>query len=230
MSRQRFTIRLADRGVIPFTLDVGRRKKLTLTFVEGELAVRVPYGCTNREINDFIVSNTDWIRKRQTELSSSIGLPRTFEQGEKIRLLGETRQLNYVVSDKYFEPYLDGELLNVAVRSDSTQTYKRAQVESFIKALALETVTDCMSRMSELTGLAPQKLRLGSMSSRWGSCSSNGNISINYKVVQFGIDCIEYVCVHELCHLKHMDHSKQFWELVGKFCPDWKRLRDKMKE
>lgn len=230
MSRQRFTIRLSDGGTIPFTLDVGRRQKLTLTFVEGELAVRVPYGCTNRQINDFIVSNTDWIRQRQNEINSSPGLPRTFEQGEKIRLLGEIKQINYVVSDKYFEPYLDGELLNAAVRPDSTQTYKREQIESFIKALALETVTDCMTRMSGLTGLAPQKLRLGSMTSRWGSCSAKGSISINYKVIQFGIDCIEYVCVHELCHLKYMDHSKQFWELVGRYCPDWKHLRDKMKQ
>ncbi len=74
-------------------------------------------------------------------------------------------------------------------------------------------------------GKAPQKLTVKTMSSRWGSCTSKGNIAINSKVVQFSRECIMYVCIHELCHLEHMDHSKDFWAMVEKYCPDWKRIR-----
>lgn len=230
MSRQRFSVRLADGSEVTFTLDVGRRKRLSMTFVEGELTVRVPYGCPNRHINDFIVSNSEWIKKHSAEINSRIGLPRSYEQGERIRLLGKVCELCFTVSDKYFKPYLDGDKLVIAVRQDSTQSYKQAQTDEFIMALAVRTVTECMNRSSEKTGLKPCRIKLRSMTSRWGSCSSKGNISINYRVVQFPPECIEYVCIHELCHLKHMDHSEAFWDMVASFCPDWKRLRDEMKK
>lgn len=230
MSRQKYTIRLADGSVQLFTLDVGRRKQLSMTFVEGQLCVRVPYGCQNKQINDFLVSNTDWIKKNMLEQKSRIGLPKTYEQGERIRLLGKVCQIEYVVSDSYFKPYLSEDKLCVAVQQQSDMSYKKAQADAFISALALETVNDCMKKMSELIGKTPAKVTLKSMTSRWGSCSSKGNISINYKVVQFPVECIEYVCVHELCHMEHMDHSKEFWALVERFCPDWKRLRSIMKD
>ena len=230
MSREKYTIRLSDGTVQPFLLDVGRRRTASLAFVEGELRVRVPYGYTNKEINDLIIANSDWIIRQSIKNSSRISLPKTYVQGEQFRLLGRIYAVSYAVSDKYFKPYLDGDKLVIAVRQDSTQSYKQAQTDEFIMALAARTVTECMSRSSEKTGLKPCRIKLRSMTSRWGSCSSKGNISINYRVVQFPPECIEYVCIHELCHLKHMDHSEAFWDMVASFCPDWKRLRDEMKK
>lgn len=229
MGRQRFTVRLADGSPVTFTLDVGRRKRLSMTFVEGELTVRVPYGCPNKQINDFIVSNSDWIRKNSAEINSRIGLPKSYEQGEKIRLLGKVYELRFVQSEKYFKPYLEEDKLITAVQPGSTWEYRTAQIDEFIRTLAVETVMDRMQMVSAKTGLRPERIKFRSMTSRWGSCSSKGSITINYKIVQFPAECIEYVCIHELCHLKHMDHSKAFWDLVSSFCPDWKHLRDEMK-
>jgi len=230
MSRQKYTIRLSDGTVQPFLLDVGRRRTASLAFVEGELRVRVPYGYTNKEINDLIIANSDWIIRQSIKNSSRIGLPKTYAQGEQFRLLGRIYAVSYAVSDKYFKPYLTDSELVIAVREDSTQDYKKSQVDDFLAELALKTVTDCMNTMSRRIGLYPQKLTVKSMTSRWGSCSSKRNIAINYKTVQFPIECIEYVCVHELCHIKHMDHSKAFWDMVSLYCPDWKRLRRIMNE
>lgn len=229
MSKQQYTVRLSDGSVQAFVLDVGKRKRLSMTFVEGELYVRVPYGCSKRQINEFILSNTDWIKKNNAEQSKRVGLPKTYENGERIRLLGKQYEIEYTLSDKYFKPYLSGDKLCVAVCEQSTLTYKKSQVDGFINMLAAETVIECMERMSVIVGETPTKLTLRSMTSRWGSCSSKGHICINYKIVQFPIECIEYVCVHELCHMRHMDHSKQFWELVEQFCPDRERLREIMK-
>ena len=229
MSRQRYSVRLADESTIEFTLDVGKRRRLTMTFVEGELTVRVPYGCSNKRINDFIVSNSDWIKKNSAMLNDRIGLPKSYEQGEKIRLLGKVYELCFKLSDNYFKPYLCEDKFMIAVRPDSTQSYKQAQIDEFIRCLAKDTVMDCMQKMSEKVGLRPERLTLKSMTSRWGSCSSKGSISINFKVIQFPIECIEYVCIHELCHIEHMDHSKEFWAKVESFCPNWKQLRDEMK-
>ncbi len=230
MSRQKYTIRLPDGTVQPFVLDVGRRRTLSLAFVENELRVRVPYGYSNKEINDLILSNSEWIISQKQKNSSRIGLPQTYAQGEKIRLLGKIYTISYRCSEKYFKPYLDEDELVTAVRPESTQSYKKAQVDAFINELAYKTVADCMNAMCQRVGLYPSKVTVKSMTSRWGSCSAKGNIAINYKTVQFTRECTEYVCVHELCHIKHMDHSKAFWAMVSLYCPDWKRLRSIMNE
>ncbi|MBQ3936578.1 MAG: M48 family metallopeptidase [Ruminococcus sp.] len=230
MSRQKYTIRLPDGTVQPFVLDVGRRRTLSLAFVENELRVRVPYGYSNKEINDLILSNSEWIISQKQKNSSRIGLPQTYAQGEKIRLLGKIYTISYRCSEKYFKPHLDEDELVTAVRPESTQSYKKAQVDAFINELAYKTITDCMNAMCQRVGLYPSKVTVKSMTSRWGSCSAKGNIAINYKTVQFPRECIEYVCVHELCHIKHMDHSKAFWAMVSLYCPDWKRLRSIMNE
>lgn len=229
MSRQKNTVRLDEQTTLNYVLDVGRRKRMSLTFVGDELVVRVPYGCTQAQINELILSNTNWILKNRQRRTEHIGLPVTYEQGEKIRLLGKVYEIVFVNSDRFFEPYLDGEHLITAVCDDYNASFVKDRIDSFIAKLAAETISGRMEIACALVGLHPQKLTLRKMSTRWGSCSANGNISLNLNMIQFPVECIDYVCIHELCHLKHMDHSKDFWEMVACFCPQWKKLRETMK-
>jgi hypothetical protein len=67
------------------------------------------------------------------------------------------------------------------------------------------------------------------MTASWGRCSSEGNISMNYKVIAYPKKNIDYVCIHELAHLRHMNHSRDFWALVEKYCPDYRQIRDSMR-
>jgi predicted metal-dependent hydrolase len=73
--------------------------------------------------------------------------------------------------------------------------------------------------------LAPKKLGFRSQKTRWGSCSHQGSVTLNWKLVCAEPGVIDYVIVHELCHLKHLDHSKNFWRLVETYCPDWKEKK-----
>ena len=63
---------------------------------------------------------------------------------------------------------------------------------------------------------------------KWGSCGSNKEIRLNFRLVMLPIDCIDYVCIHELCHIKQMNHSKSFWNLVEKFCPNYKFIKSQI--
>ena len=63
---------------------------------------------------------------------------------------------------------------------------------------------------------------------RWGSCTKKGNIVINAELIKAPINCIDYVLIHEICHLKHHDHSTKFWTLLNKYCPDWAVLKQKL--
>jgi predicted metal-dependent hydrolase len=88
-------------------------------------------------------------------------------------------------------------------------------------------------RAAELAGkygFRINKVSVRNQKTRWGSCSARGNLSFNYNLVQYKKEIIDYVIVHELCHLKEMNHSEKFWHLVEKFCPDYKILRKELKK
>lgn len=78
-------------------------------------------------------------------------------------------------------------------------------------------------------GVRPQKLRIKNMKTAWGICYSNKNITLNLKLIQMDIKIVEYVIIHELCHLIHMNHSREFWELVESHLPKFREERSRLK-
>ncbi|MCU0680470.1 MAG: M48 family metallopeptidase, partial [Planctomycetes bacterium] len=73
------------------------------------------------------------------------------------------------------------------------------------------------------------KISIKNQGTRWGSCSSKGNINFNYKILFMPKEMSDYIIVHELCHLKELNHSKNFWNLVAKFIPDYQKIRQDLK-
>ena len=80
-----------------------------------------------------------------------------------------------------------------------------------------------------MTGLKPKKIRIKNIKYAWGSCSINKNITINQKLISYSEIAIRYVILHELCHLKYMNHSKDFWDLVQKYMPEYKQVKKEFK-
>jgi len=69
-----------------------------------------------------------------------------------------------------------------------------------------------------------KSFKIESHESRWGSCSSMRNLTFNWKLMLFPIEAVDYVVIHELCHLEHLNHDRSFWRLVGKLCPNYKQI------
>lgn len=101
--------------------------------------------------------------------------------------------------------------------------------EKDIKKLEI-IVKESIEKYSKLLKAKPQKVTIKDMKYAWGSCSSNKNISINLKLATKDEKTIEYVVLHEMSHLKYMNHSKNFWELVGQYMPEYKEYRKMLKE
>ena len=105
------------------------------------------------------------------------------------------------------------------VRKSVRGEYKKYKAE--VKTLVEERV----AHFNQFYGFKYNKINIKNQKTRWGSCSRNGNLNFNYKMVFLAPLVRDYIVVHELCHLKEFNHSKDFWNLVAQVLPDYKKLR-----
>ena len=92
-----------------------------------------------------------------------------------------------------------------------------------------EIIEKNVNELVKTTGLQPNKVRIRDIKYAWGSCSKDRNITLNYKLISYSEDAIRYVIIHELCHIKHMNHSKEFWGLLEKYMPNYKEVKKEFK-
>lgn len=97
------------------------------------------------------------------------------------------------------------------------------------KKEALRLATERVEHFNRSYGFLYQRISIRNQSSRWGSCSRNGNLSFNYRLVFLAPELRDYLIIHELCHLQAFDHSKRFWELVEKAAPSYRLLRKRLR-
>lgn len=97
------------------------------------------------------------------------------------------------------------------------------------KELARGFVNAKLIKLNSYYGFKYNRVAIRDQKTRWGSCSSRGNLNFNYKIIFLEDDLAEYIIVHELCHLVEMNHSSKFWDRVEKACPDYKSIRQRLK-
>lgn len=106
-----------------------------------------------------------------------------------------------------------------------TQKIKNEKPDLYTKEEFIQIVEKTAKELIYETGIKPNKIRIKEIKYAWGSCSSNKNITINLKLMAYSKEAIRYVILHELCHIKHMNHSKKFWELVEGYMPNYKEVK-----
>lgn len=111
-------------------------------------------------------------------------------------------------------------------KSKQKQERKPLYTEETFKQIVEKNINELI----KVTGLVPNKVRIRDIKYAWGTCSANRNITINLKLIKYSEEVIRYVILHELCHLKYMNHSKQFWELVQNYMENYKDIKKELKE
>ena len=108
------------------------------------------------------------------------------------------------------------------------ETAIKEALENFSREKSIIKITPRIEKWSQTTGLEPADINFRKLSKRWGSCTKSNEIIINFDAVKLPFTLIDYIVVHELVHVKHKDHSKEFYKEIAKFIPEWKELDDKL--
>ena len=214
-----------------------KRLSLRIESEKPELVLVIPRYALSLQIDSFIKKQTPWIEKHWNQaLKKAAQRPkRNQKDGDTYFYFGETLTLKLIPSVRWRPNVrVNGNDLEITLHkattvSDGKKTIKKA-VQEFYKKKAEEVIHDRLQFFNEHYGLRYNRVTFRNQKTRWGSCSSAKNLNFNWRLIMAPIEIIDYVVVHELCHLKHMNHSASFWRLVAEAIPEYKAMRKWLKD
>lgn len=194
-------------------------------FAEG-VTVYAPKGTPQQAINTLIKERAQWINQawESAQEKAQNSYRRLYQTGETFPFLGEDYPLSIIKTDRAHIELDTGELCIDLPISDSTDIQQQCEplVAAWLQQQAEEYLPPRLSQWAEVTGWQPHSLKIRDYKSRWGSCDRFGRLTLNNRLMMAPEAVIDYVLIHELAHLKELNHSSRFWSLVATFCPDYK--------
>ena len=198
--------------------------------VDGSLRASIPYYSPEFAVRRLVNCNRDEIRKMLATHNAKnsyqdgdlIGKTHTLFlrkfSGEEIKISNEGNQILVQIPQ------------GVAFDNPLVQSEIRKTVSKILRKQAKAYLPRRIDFLAEKYGFSFEKLRFSHTGTRWGSCSSSGTISLNIALMNLPHHLIDYVIIHELCHTRQMNHSSKFWQEVEKYCPDYKKYVQEIKQ
>ena len=174
----------------------------------------------NARPSRLLKENAAWVvdQQRKYDTYREQVPDRTFEAGECFPFLGQDREL---VIEPRRKHEVDEDSIRLRKSAVEQSSVKRV-LENFYRSRARDYLTDRTDHYAERMCVEYQKLELRNQRTRWGSCSTGGTISLNWRLIMAPPDVVDYLVVHELAHLTEQHHGREFWQLVGEHIPDYK--------
>lgn len=215
---------------IDFCLEYSGRKSLGITVTpEMDVLVKAPAGTSMEQVKEKIRKKAPWIIKQQSFFRSF--QPKTpkrkFVSGETHLYLGRQYRLQIEIS-KEESVKLKGKFIvvNASQKSRAKELLNNWYLQH-AKTMFLELATPLIDKFKKHK-VAPSSIVLRNMPTRWGSCTPKGKIILNPELIKAPKPCIEYVIIHELCHLVYHDHTQKFMDLQTKEMKDWEKWKRKL--
>jgi predicted metal-dependent hydrolase len=213
---------------VPAVLKKNTRYTVRLIFKSGTLYIETHNGKMDEKIMGFVHEKSQWILKnyqKQRNQLKKVELVNQLPEG-KVWLLGKVYEYEFRTSNQNFFRFQNQKII-IFTKSeqpglDTVYDVLRAFSKKYLVQRTLELAKD--------TDLKPNQIRIKIQRSKWGSCSSQKNINLNWRLIFLEPTHIDYVIIHELCHLKHLNHSNLFWDLVETFCPYYRESEKHLKE
>ena len=190
------------------------RRYLLRLRADGTARVTIPRGGSPDVARQFVERNVPWLERQLEKLATQSRTPAIWTPGSELLFRGERVEIEVDATG-----FIRLGLEVVPIASDRADL--RPALENHLRALATRELPARLLELAAQHGLHVNHVTVRNQRTRWGSCSRRGNISLNWRLIQTPPFVRDYICLHELAHLRQMNHSERFWSEVARLCPDY---------
>ncbi len=215
-----------------FRLRRGKRRTIGFQINEAGLTIAAPRWVSVREIESAVLEKERWIRKKLTEWSDLAARRRLPEvrwtEGGTLPYVGQTLTLRLTGRTELIRTEQATEL-HLALPHDANTDQVKDTAVAWLHAEARRIFGERIEHLAAQSGKRPSRWALSSARAQWGSCTHDGRIRLNWRLIHFALPVIDYVIAHELAHLQELNHSPGFWNAVSRLLPGFEAARDQIK-
>ena len=217
---------------LPFNFEINRskRKSLVIYIKSGIVEVRAPLNSSRKWIHEFVFEQKTWIISELARQKLQHRQRLVIAEGREVPFLGKSRTIVALVSHQQ-EVRVTKDFIFIYTRRNTPENLEKL-FNRWLKDKAMEYMTVETIKVARQLGLE-HKLKevvFRKTKSKWGHCCSDGTIQYNWLAMMAPREVINYLIVHECSHLRHMNHSKKFWQVVESVCPNYQELRQWLAE
>lgn len=223
------SITLSNGETIEYQLEHRARKTVGLKVTDDGLIVHAPKRIFQFQLQKLLQEKSNWIIKKLEARKQNYVPPVSWQDGETLYLLGNPITLFVIQHAKNKQAQFDHDSLTIATPEPDNTVLVQRKVLQWYKKQALTDFGRRLEILAAKLNVPTPPLKLSNAQSRWGSCSSHGDIRLNWRLLQAQPHIINYVICHELAHLKEMNHSAKFWAVVESIFPDYKVAEKELK-
>ena len=198
----------------------------------GEVKVSAPLFISDNDIANFIKSKKEWILKKQKQiLENDIKLPLKYNNGETHYVWGKEYTLQLISNETIKQVIVDENkhIIYLPIPKRSTIEKRKKILDEYYRLQMKIAIPPVLDKCTKIVGKTPKEVKIRKMKN-WGNCNQNKRITLNLNLAKKDPICLEYVMIHELCHLIEFNHGKNFKKLMDRFCPNWKEIKKNLNE
>ena len=222
------SILLAGKS-ITYTLKRRKRRSIGLSIDDRGLIVSVPLRASEKWLQSVLQDKAGWVMKKLEAWNVCRPAANRWQDGESIDYLGELLVLRVTQSLFASPAQRCGRELWVFALNGNEATHIEQSVSCWYRLEAERHFLQRTAHFGPLLNVVPRSVKLSEAKTQWGSCTAQGSIRLHTHLIRLPPRLIDYVVVHELAHLRELNHSPAFWRLVESVCPDYARLRSELK-
>ena len=218
---------IAGTGFQAEVIRTDRVKTASIRLEAGKVSVVVPRSTPTERIESLLRAKDRWIREKLLlHREHAPSRPKEYVSGEAFAYLGKHYRLKVEAGGTGGAKLRNGYLcVGVPSSVKNREASIRQALEAWYRQHALAKLEEKTARYAKLIGVEPQSVAIKTFRGRWGSCSRDGKLVFNWMIIVAPHRIVDYVVVHELCHLRHHDHSPVFWRCVEGAIPDYRVCR-----
>lgn len=220
---------LANGETISYLLEHRPRRTVRLKITVDGLVVHAPKRIFAFQLNQILQEKSGWILNKLKARAANQVNAIEWVDGEQLLYLGQDIQLNIVENRSNKALFLDSNTLIMATPTPDNHALIHRKVVQWYQKQAMADFSRRLTILAAKLGVPTPPLTLSNAKSRWGSCNSRGEVRLNWRLLQASPSIINYVICHELAHLKQMNHSAKFWDVVESLFSDYKKAEKALK-